>query len=61
MRYSKGPGQGFFWDVYGDHMLNVTMAVLALSQAHRPPDGKPYFEARIPLPRRLSNPDKDGG
>lgn len=36
LRYSAGPKQGFFWDIYGDDMQTVELAVLALSQAPHP-------------------------
>jgi hypothetical protein len=36
LRYSHGPKQGYFWDVHGDDMGSVTLAVLALSQAPAP-------------------------
>lgn len=36
LRYSKGPRQGFFWDIYGDDLQSFELAVLALSQAPAP-------------------------
>lgn len=36
LRYSCGPAQGFFWDVYGDNMQSVELAVFALSKAPIP-------------------------
>lgn len=36
LRYSKGPKQGFFWDVYGDDMQTIELAILALSKAPAP-------------------------
>ena len=36
LRYSRGPKQGFFWDVYGDDMQDVELAIIALSQAPYP-------------------------
>ncbi len=36
LRYSKGPKQGFIWDMYGDDMLSVELAIIALSQAPYP-------------------------
>lgn len=36
LRYSCGPRQGFFWDVYGDDMHSVEVAILAISQAPYP-------------------------
>lgn len=36
LRHSCGPKQGFFWDVYGDDMQNIELAIIALSQAPYP-------------------------
>jgi len=36
LRYSCGPAQGFFWDIYGDDMQCVELAILALSKAPVP-------------------------
>jgi hypothetical protein len=36
LRYSKGPHQHFFWDCYGDDMMTVELAILALSRAPAP-------------------------
>lgn len=36
LRYSNGPKQGFFWDIYGEDMKTIALAVLALSQAPAP-------------------------
>jgi hypothetical protein len=36
LRYSCGPKQGFIWDTYGDDMLSVELAIIALSQAPVP-------------------------
>lgn len=36
LRYSKGPRQGFDWDVYGDDMLTIDLAIVALSEAPDP-------------------------
>lgn len=36
LRYSKGPDQGFFWDIYGDDMQTFELAVLALYKAPAP-------------------------
>src|ERR1035438_1513715 len=33
LRYSKVPKQGFFWDIYGDDMQTVELAMLAIHQA----------------------------
>lgn len=37
LRYSKGPLQGYFWDVYGEDFHSPELALLALSQAPAPP------------------------
>ena len=37
LRYSKGPRQGYFWDMYGDDFLSPSIALLALSRAPVPP------------------------
>jgi len=37
LRYSKGPRQGFFWDLYGDDFQTPELALLALLQAPVPP------------------------
>lgn len=36
LRYSHGPKQGFFWDVYGDDFKSAELALLALSRAPTP-------------------------
>ena len=36
LRYSCGPKQGHFWDVYGDDYQERALAELAISQADRP-------------------------
>ena len=36
LRYSAGPKQGFFWDVYGADFHNTELAVIALSHAPAP-------------------------
>ena len=36
LRYSAGPKQGFFWDICGDDMLSIELAIIALSQAPSP-------------------------
>jgi len=36
LRYSRGPKQGFFWDIYGDDMQTVELAIVALSKAPTP-------------------------
>jgi len=37
LRYSAGPRQGYFWDVYGDDFLRVELALLSLAKAPPPP------------------------
>lgn len=37
LRYSCGPGQGHFWDMYGDDYLYPELALLALVEAPIPP------------------------
>ncbi len=36
LRYSRGPKQGWGWDIYGDDLQNAELAVIALSQAPAP-------------------------
>lgn len=36
LQYSKGPAQGFFWDIYGDDFQNIELAIIALSSAPVP-------------------------
>lgn len=36
LRYSKGPGMGCFWDVYGDDFLSPELAFRAILQAPCP-------------------------
>lgn len=58
LRYSKGPHQCHFWDMYGDDYLTPELALVALLQAPPPPclvvdaKVKPYVEVSIPLNRR---------
>ena len=37
LRYSNGPLQGYFWDVYGDDMHSPELALLAISRSPPPP------------------------
>lgn len=37
LRYSCGPRQGFFWDIYGDDFQTPELALLAISQAPTSP------------------------
>lgn len=48
LRYSCGPCQGFFWDVYGDDMQSVELAIIALSKAPYPRSVAPIV-FKIPL------------
>ena len=48
LRYSRGPRQGFFWDIYGEDMQSIELAVLALHQAPAPRDVGP-ITFTIPL------------
>ena len=41
LRYSAGPKQGFFWDIYGEDMHNVELAIIALSEAPAPTNVAP--------------------
>jgi len=36
LRYSAGPKQGFFWDIYGENFQSFELAVIALSNAPLP-------------------------
>jgi hypothetical protein len=36
LRCSQGPQQGYFWDGYGDHLLDPELALVAISQAPDP-------------------------
>lgn len=38
LRYSHGPRQGHFWDVYGEDYLTPELALIALLEAPIPPD-----------------------
>ena len=61
LRYSKGPAQGFFWDIYGDDMMDVELAILALSRAPAPVNVGP-ITFRIPLqPKEPNNEVRHGG
>jgi len=46
LRYSKGPAQGFSWDIYGDDMQTPELAILALSKAPVPLN---YRKAEYPV------------
>lgn len=51
LRYSRGPKQGFFWDLYGEDMQTVELAILALHQAPTPLYVGP-ITFTIPLPMK---------
>lgn len=55
LRYSQGPKQGFFWDVYGEDMQTVELAVLALSQAPAPSSVGPWIWTRHERPNVGAN------
>jgi len=56
LRYSKGPRQRYFWDIYGEDMQNVGLAIIALSQAPAPRNVGP-ITFTIPLrEKRNANP-----
>lgn len=48
LRHSRGPKQGFFWDIYSDDMQEIELAILALSQA-------PYPRSVSPLTFKATN------
>lgn len=45
LRYSKGPAQGYFWDIYPDDMHSPELAVVSLSRSFPPPGSKFSFRA----------------
>ena len=47
LRHSKGPRQRFFWDIYGDDLQKMELALLALSQAPMPQ--RAMYSTKIPL------------
>ncbi|UIF90919.1 hypothetical protein [Cupriavidus sp. UYPR2.512] len=48
LRYSKGPAQGFFWDIYGEDFQSIELAIVALSRAPAPRNVSP-ITFTIPL------------
>jgi len=58
LRYSRGPRQGYFWDVVGDDFLRPSLALTALLQAPVPPSSlneavwNPLPEASIDAAQR---------
>lgn len=53
LRYSRGPKQGYFWDVYGDDFMTVGLALLALRETNKPV-GKPYLEFVLPINKKVT-------
>ena len=48
LRYSLGPAQGFFWDIYPDDMQEPELAVIAISKAPYPRNVAPVvFKIKI--------------
>lgn len=55
LRYSKGPKQGYSWDIYGDDYQSPDLALCALLQAPTPPPCMGLYlvhKFRIPLEPR---------
>ena len=42
LRYSNGPLQGYFWDVYGEDMHSPELALVAISRSPAPPGVRVY-------------------
>jgi len=57
LRHSRGPRQGFFWDIYGDDMQTVELAVVALASAPAPRDCSPIT---FTFPLKAPNADVTG-
>lgn len=49
LRHSKGPLQGFSWDIYGDNLHTIELAIVALSQAPHPYYTGPII-FKLPIP-----------
>ena len=56
LRYSRGPKQGFFWDIYGEDMYSVELAIVAISQAPAPINCCP-IEFKIPIRMGMKEPE----
>jgi len=57
LRYSNWPIQSLFWDVYGEDMHSIEVAILALSKAPIPLN---YRKAEYPLKFKINlNEKKD--
>ena len=52
LRYSKGPKQGFFWDIYGDDMNSVELAIIALANAPAPVNVGP-ITVSLPIKNKI--------
>ncbi len=50
LRYSRGPLQCYFWDVYGEDFHSIEVALVALSRAPAPRSVDP-ITFRIPMPK----------
>lgn len=58
LRYSRGPLQGFFWDVYGEDMQEIELAIIALSKAPVPLNyRKAEYPVTIELPVKKKKTD----
>ncbi len=55
LRYSHGPRQGFFWDIYGDNLMSEALAIVAISQAPAPRNVNP-ITFHFDLPRSAPVP-----
>lgn len=51
LRHSRGPLQGYFWDIYGDDFQSVALATIAISRAP-PPRSVDPIKFTIPLKAR---------
>jgi hypothetical protein len=40
LRYSRGPAQGYFWDIYGEDMHSPELSLIAISNSPAPPHVK---------------------
>lgn len=57
LRYSHGPLQEYFWDIYGDDMHSVEIAILALSRAPAPRNCNPVtFTVPMRSPNAICTP-----
>lgn len=64
LRYSGGPRQGVFWDMYGDDFLYPELALIALVSAQAPPPALGlYFCLKFsiplgPAPQSIETPER---